>query len=431
MMLGGRNLKIRKVPAVEAIDTILASISSTGSRRGSSRNSNSQRSTTLRGGILEPKKGNGVESADRALMPNFVAVRVGIWLESSKRTEFRLEGGKVIAYASTQLKVHEKSYPTNDVELEAVVFALKLWRHYMYGVYVDVFTYHNILQYVFMQRESNLRQRRCLELLKDYEMNIHYHPGRDNIVVDALSCMSMESTTHIENEKKELVKYVYGQAGLVKQGQHLDPVLMERKESVFIKMNEFFTLGGDDILRYQDRLCVPDANDLRTRIVVEAHGSRYTSRFHQDTDGQAERIFQTLEVMFRACVIDFRGSWDYHLPFIEFSYSNGYHSSIGMAPFEALYGRRCRFLIGWFEVGESSILGPEFIHVALEKVRVIRDRLTTAYSRHKSYVDNRKRPLEFDVGDQVYLNISPMKEVMRFGRKGKLSPRYVRPYEIL
>ena len=76
-----------------------------------------------------------------------------------------------------------------------------------------------------------------------------------------------------------------------------------------------------------------------------------------------------------------------------------------MAPFEALYGRRCRFLIGWFEVGESSILGQEFIHVALEKVRVIRDRLTTAYSRHKSYVDNRKRPLEFDVGDQVYLKI--------------------------
>ena len=76
-------------------------------------------------------------------------------------------------------------------------------------------------------------------------------------------------------------------------------------------------------------------------------------------------------------------------------------------------------------------MGPDIIHEALEKVRMIRDRLSTAYSRQKSYADNRKRPLEFNVGDQVYLKISPMKGVMRFGRKGKLSPRYVGPYEIL
>ena len=124
-------------------------------------------------------------------------------------------------------------------------------------------------------------------------------------------------------------------------------------------------------------------------------------------------------------MIDFRGKWDDHLSLIEFSYNNGYHSSIGMALFEALYGKRCRSRIGWFEVGESSILGPEIIHEALEKVRVIRDRLTTAYSQQKSYADNKKCLLEFDVGGQVYLKISPMKGVMRFGRKGKLSLRYV------
>ncbi|XP_069150774.1 uncharacterized protein [Solanum lycopersicum] len=102
-----------------------------------------------------------------------------------------------------------------------------------------------------------------------------------------------------------------------------------------------------------------------------------------------------------------------------------------MAPFEATYSRSCRSPVGWLEVGESSILGPEIIHEALEKVGVIRDRLATAYNWQKSYVVNRKRPLEFDIGDQVYLKILPMKEVMRFSRKGKLSPRYVGSYEIL
>ena len=153
--------------------------------------------------------------------------------------------------------------------------------------------------------------------------------------------------------------------------------------------------------------------------------------FHPQTDRKAEHTIQTLEDMLRACVIDFRGSWDDHLALIEFSYNNSYHSSIGMAPFEALYGRRWRSPLGWFEVGESSILGQEIINKAFEKVRVIRNRLTTSYSRQKSYADIRKRPLEFDVADKLYLVISPMKGLMRFGRKGKLSPRYVGPYEIL
>ena len=102
-----------------------------------------------------------------------------------------------------------------------------------------------------------------------------------------------------------------------------------------------------------------------------------------------------------------------------------------MAPFEALYGRRCRSSFGWFEVGESAILGPEIIHEAVEKVRMIMDRLATSYSRQKYYADNRKRALDFEVVDQVYLKISPIKGVMRFGKKGKLSPRYIGPYEIL
>ena len=98
--------------------------------------------------------------------------------------------------------------------------------------------------------------------------------------------------------------------------------------------------------------------------------------------------------MLRECVIDFKGSWDDHLPLIEFSYNNSYHYNIGMAPFEGLYGRKWRYQVGWFEVGESSILGTEIRYKDMEKVRIIRDRLTTAYSRQKSYADNRKRALE-------------------------------------
>jgi len=148
-------------------------------------------------------------------------------------------------------------------------------------------------------------------------------------------------------------------------------------------------------------------------------------------DGQAERTIQTLEDMSRACVIDFKGSWDDHLPLIKFAYNNSYHFSITMAPFEAQYGRRCRSLVGWFEVGDFALIGPELVYDAIEKVRLIRERLETAHSRQKSYADNRKRELEFEIDDWVYLKISPMKCVMRFGKKEKLSPRYVGPYQIL
>ena len=107
---------------------------------------------------------------------------------------------------------------------------------------------------------------------------------------------------------------------------------------------------------------------------------KLSTSFHPQTDGLAERSIQTLEDVLRACVIDFKGSWDKHLPLVEFSYNNSYHSTISMAPFEALYSRRCRSPIGWFEAGESSLFGPELIYNTLEKVHIIRNRLKIAYS---------------------------------------------------
>ncbi|KAI3802153.1 hypothetical protein L1987_30280 [Smallanthus sonchifolius] len=135
--------------------------------------------------------------------------------------------------------------------------------------------------------------------------------------------------------------------------------------------------------------------------------------------------------MLRACVIDFGGNWDSHLSLIEFSYNNSYHTSINMAPFEALYGRKCRSPICWNEIGEAQITGPELIQETSDKIIQIRDNIRVARSRQKSYVDKRRKPLEFQVGDLVLLKVSPWKGVIRFGKKGKLAPRYVGPFKIL
>ena len=154
-------------------------------------------------------------------------------------------------------------------------------------------------------------------------------------------------------------------------------------------------------------------------------------RLHPQIDGQSERTIQTLEDMLRACVLEFRGNWDTHLPLMEFAYNNNYQASIGMAPYKALYGRKCPTPVCWDEVGERKLVGPEIVQVTCDKINVIRDRLKIAQDRQKSYADNRRRDLEFEVGDMVFLRISPWKGVLRFGKRGKLSPRYIGPYRIV
>ena len=165
----------------------------------------------------------------------------------------------------------------------------------------------------------------------------------------------------------------------------------------------------------------------------KAMGTRLTmsTAFHPQTDGQSERTIQVLENMLRACVLDNKGRWEEHLPLVEFTYNNSYQASIQMAPYEALYGRPCRSPICWIEVGESSITGPHLIRDTSKKVSLIRPRLLTVLSRKKSYADVRRRPLEFEVGDQVFLKVMPKRGVVKFGKRGKLSPRFIRPFEIL
>ncbi|GKB52591.1 putative reverse transcriptase domain-containing protein [Tanacetum coccineum] len=123
--------------------------------------------------------------------------------------------------------------------------------------------------------------------------------------------------------------------------------------------------------------------------------------YHPETDGQSERTIQTLEDMLRACVIDFGSSWDRHLPLVEFSYNNSYHASIKAAPFEALYGRKCRSPICWSEVGDSQLTRPKLVREMTKKIVQIKNRLLTAHSRQKSYADVRRKPMEFRVGDMV------------------------------
>ncbi|GKF84772.1 putative reverse transcriptase domain-containing protein, partial [Tanacetum coccineum] len=131
--------------------------------------------------------------------------------------------------------------------------------------------------------------------------------------------------------------------------------------------------------------------------------------YHPQMDGQSERTIQTLEDMLRACAIDFGKGWVNHLPLLEFSYNNSYHASIKAAPFEALYGQKCHSPVCWTEVGEVPLTGPEIVQETTKKIVQIKKRMQAARDRQKSYVDLKRKPMEFQVGDKVMLKVSPWK----------------------
>ncbi|GKB98564.1 putative reverse transcriptase domain-containing protein [Tanacetum coccineum] len=160
------------------------------------------------------------------------------------------------------------------------------------------------------------------------------------------------------------------------------------------------------------------------KALHKALGTRLdmSTAYHPQTDGQSERTIQTLEDMLRACVLDFGKGWDRHLPLVEFSYNNSYHTSIKAAPFEALYGQKCRSPVCWAEVGDAQLTGPAIIHETTEKIVQIKSRIQAARDRQKSYANIRRKPLEFQVGDRVMLNVSPWKRVVRFGKRGNSKP---------
>ncbi|KAL4339218.1 hypothetical protein GQ457_08G027450 [Hibiscus cannabinus] len=403
-----------------------------------------------------------------------------------------MQDDNFVAYASRQLKSHELNYPTHDLELAAIVFALKIWRHYLYGEKCHMFTDHKSLKYLLTQKDLNLREMRWMELLKDYDLVIDYHPGKANVVADALSrkpnsaSLAINAHFRLTKERKFLSK-LQVQSDLVsriRELQRMDPELQKISENLDAKHNSDFSVKTYGLMYFKDRMCVPNDDGLRKEMFDEAHQSsfsihhgsvkmykdlkslywwpgmkvditNYVSRcltcqkvkvehraptgllqplkfpqlkweritmdfvtglpitprkndsvwvivdrftksahfipvrkslgtrlnlstaFHPQTDGQSERVTQILEDMLRACVIDFGKNWEKSIPLVEFAYNNSYQSSIQMAPFEALYGRRCRTPLCWSELGFS------------------------------------------------------MEESLRFGKKGKLSPRYIGPFKVL
>ncbi|WVZ88196.1 hypothetical protein U9M48_034742 [Paspalum notatum var. saurae] len=442
-----------------------------------------------------------------------------------------MQEGRVIAYASRQLRKHETNYPTHDLELAAVVHALKIWRHYLLGNTCHIYTDHKSLKYIFTQPELNMRQRRWLELIKDYDLEIHYHPGKANVVADALSrrahCNVIEvrptarvicwEMNEIEMPVEFLVE-LYNISieptlrDLIIEAQKHDPGMAHIREGIAEAKRDCFTLDNQGVLWFKNRLVVPKDMELRKKILEEAHesvsamhpgsnkmyqdlkqrfwwtrmkreiakyvsechvckrvkadhlkpagmlhplnipawkwedihmdfvvglprtqkgydsiwrtsyrsrpptlqppmpelyiarivslhgvpvtitsdrGSVFVSRFweqlqkylgtklihssayHPQTSGQVERVNQILEDMLRACVLTYSTKWDECLPLAEFAYNNSYQKSLEMAPFEALYGRRCRTPLNWSEPGERVTFGPDLVTQAEEQVRFI------------------------------------------------------------
>ncbi|XP_070031873.1 uncharacterized protein [Nicotiana tomentosiformis] len=206
----------------------------------------------------------------------------------------------------------------------------------------------------------------------------------------------------------------------VKAKQFDDPSLLKLKEGVLSGKIKNFALDENGVMRLDGRLCVPIVEDLRRAIMVEAHSSRYSIY-----PGSTKMYHDLRDVYWWNNMK--RDIADY----VSRCLNCHYQASIQMALFEALYGRRCRSPVRWFEIGETKLIGPNIVQDALKKVNLIQERLKTVQSRQKSYSNIRRHDLEFKEGDYVFLKVSPMKGIMRFGRKGKLSPRYIRPYPIL
>ncbi|CAN6459295.1 unnamed protein product [Victoria cruziana] len=202
------------------------------------------------------------------------------------------------------------------------------------------------------------------------------------------------------------------------------------KSAHFLAISEIVRLHGIPRAIVSDR--DPRFTSRFWKAFQKALGTqlKMSSAFHPQTDGQSERTIMTIEDMLRACVLEWQGEWDRHLPLVEFAYNNSYHASIRMAPFEALYGRPCRAPGYWYDIEDASFEDPLVLRHYEDQVHMIRNRLQTTQHRQKCYANRRRRALEFEVGDFIFLKISPTKGIFRFGKRGKLSPRFIGPFEV-
>ena len=224
-----------------------------------------------------------------------------------------MHDGKVVAYASRQLRVHERNYPTHDLELAAVVFVLKIWRHYLYGSRLEVFSDHKSLKYLFDQKELNMRQRRWLEFLKDYDFNLSYHPEKANVVADALSRktihmsalmvkemelieqfrdLSMVCEVTPESVRLGMLKINNDFLDVIKENQKLDVKLVDLMPTGEGDAEGDFKVDDIGVLRFRGRICVPDNDELKKVILEESHRSNLS--IHPG----ATKMYQDLKKLF-------------------------------------------------------------------------------------------------------------------------------------
>ncbi|GJR34438.1 putative reverse transcriptase domain-containing protein [Tanacetum coccineum] len=348
-----------------------------------------------------------------------------------------MQKGKVIAYASRQLKTHEKNYTTHDLELGAVVFALKIWRHYLYGTKSVIYTDHKSLQYIFDQKDLNMRQRRWIELLSDYECANQLPPGQGKMwclmpLTQGEASKDLKAPAewlrgleiHFERRGDGEIYFfdriwipsVGGVRKLIMDEAHTSRYSIHPgADKMYHDLRNLYwwpgmkrdiaeyvsSSGYDAIWVIVDRLTksahfLPIREDFKTeklaRIyineIVARHGTKLhmSTAYHPETDGQSERTIQTLEDMLRACVMDFGGSWDTHLPLVEFSYNNSYHTSIKCAPFEALYERKCMIPVG--DIGLKLEKTSDYLDQYLckkRKEKIVSDK--ERYLRGKEWYD--------------------------------------------
>ncbi|GJR84384.1 putative reverse transcriptase domain-containing protein [Tanacetum coccineum] len=341
-----------------------------------------------------------------------------------------MQRGKVIAYASRELKIHEKNYTTHDLELaqkEASDESAGLQKGLdeMIELRNDEALYY--LDRIWVPLKGDVR---TLIMDEAHKSKYSVHPGADKMYCDLRDRYWWSGMKKdIAMYKPEIPEWKWEGIAMdfvtklprTSSGHDTIWVIVDRltKSDHFLPMREDFKM---------DRLARLYLNEIVARhgvptSIISDSDSRFTSRFwqsmqealgtrldismayHPQTDGQSERIIQTLEDMLRACVLDFGGSWDVHQLLVEFSYNN--------------------------KVREGQLIGPELVQETTEKISQIKDRLKAARDRQKSYADKKRKPLEFSVGDYVLLKVSPWKGVIHFGKKGKLAPRFVGPFEII
>nr|GEX09963.1 putative reverse transcriptase domain-containing protein [Tanacetum cinerariifolium] len=399
-----------------------------------------------------------------------------------------MQHGKVIAYASRQLKTNEANYPTYDLELAAVVFALKILRHYLYGETCDIFTDHKSLKYIFTHKELYMRQRRWLELLKDYDTNIQYHPRKANMVADAVRYM----LKNLDEDLGYLVSSSRGDALSRKSGMlanlQIEPEIIKDLEHMDIELyireahNSPFSIHPGSTKMYEDLKQHFWWNGMKQYIATYAGRCLICQQVKIEYQ-HASGLLQPLDipvwkwdevsmdfVMGLPCtqkendaiwvVVDRLTKSAYFLPIRKvFSISRladifqqeivrlhgtpaaivsdsdsrfTWHASIKVAPCELLYRRKCKAPICWNEVGERVIKDSELIEVTNEKVAVAMEKIKEARSRQKSYDDRHRRSLEFNPGDRVFLKLSYVHNVFHVSllRGYKYHPLHVVSYPL-